>query len=136
MKLTRDIVLTRWAGEWSRLKAWNRTLEVSVEISDRQCADRLGTCWPTEQRLVIYRGRTIQGELHTLLHELAHAAVPASEGHSLKWQAIYAAAIQEVTGIPVPVAGDNYRIVNFTGIAAMESWWRSSGNEFLWRLCK
>lgn len=136
MKLTREMVLRKWETEWKLLKSWNRDLSlVEVEISDREHANRLGTCWSYEQRLVVYRGDSIADELHTLLHELAHAAT-IGEKHGPIWQATYADAVREVTGVPVPRAATSYRIVNAAGKDAVKSWWHESGNEFLWRLCR
>jgi hypothetical protein len=132
--LTREQLLTKWFKEWSTLRAWKRDLfEVEVEISDKEFPCRLGTCWSHEQRLVIYRGNDIAGELDTLLHELAHAAT-IGEAHGPAWQEIYAAAILEVTRTPIPTAANNYRILCAAGKAAMRAWWERSGNAFAVKL--
>ncbi len=136
MKLTRVNVLEKWAKNWSTLKAWNRDLsEVSIEISDKSHPNRLGTCWSFEQRLVVYRGASISDELDTLLHELAHAAT-IGDHHGEAWQGVYASAVAEVTKISIPKAADNYQILCRAGKMSLQSWWTSSGNEFLWRLCR
>lgn len=136
MKLTREIVLRKWSQEWATLKAWNRDLsEVDVEISDKTFPMRLGTCWSHEQRLVIYRGNSIAAELNVLIHEFAHAAT-IGESHGPVWQAMYADAVREATGLPIPRCGANYRIVHAAGEDAVKTWWTRSGNEFLWGLCQ
>ncbi len=130
----RERVLQKWLRDWRVLVAWRRDLsEVEVEISDKEYPLRLGTCWSEEQRLVVYRGKTIAGELDTLIHELAHAAT-IGDGHGDLWQATYAAAVEEVTGIPIPGGAENYRRLCQAGKLAVASWWKTSGNEFAWRL--
>ena len=132
--ITRTEVLKKWTKDWRTLQAWCRDLsEVSVEISDKAHPHRLGTCWSHEQRLVVYKGSSITEDLDTLIHELAHAAT-IGEGHGLAWQSCYADAVQEVTGIPIPSAADNYRTLCQSGKAAVSSWWVSSGHDFLWKL--
>lgn len=132
--ITREEVLTKWFRQWHTLRAWKRDLSnVTMEVSDRQYADRLGTCWSAEQRFAVYRGRSTSGELYTVLHEMAHAAC-IEEHHGSKWQETHANAIREVTGIEIPKAASNYHTLCEAGRAAMKSWWVSSGNEFLLRL--
>jgi len=136
MKLTRKTVLEKWGADWRTLRSWNRDLsEVTVEVSDREHPNRLGTCWSHEQRLVVYKGDSIHGELDTLLHEFAHAAT-IGDGHGLAWQGVYAAAIEEVTGVPIPRAVNNYQLLCWSGKKAVKSWWVNSGHDFLWRMCK
>lgn len=136
MKLTREIVLVKWSKEWANLKAYGRDLsKVEIEISDRVCQDRLGTCWTHEQRLVIYPGKSITDDLDTLIHELAHAAT-IGDAHGELWQKTYASAIEEVTGIPIPKRAGNYHRLCQAGRQAVASWWEASGNAFLWRLCQ
>lgn len=136
MKLTRKDVLEKWAKEWRLLRAWRRDLsEVEIDISDKIHPNRLGTCWSYEQRLVIYRGSSIQEDLDTLLHELAHAAT-IGDAHGLIWQDTYASAVEEATKVATPGAGDNYHMLCRAGRAAVSSWWIFSGNDFLWRLCQ
>ncbi len=136
--ITRTDVLMRWFRQWANLRAWKRDLsEVKVEVSDRWYPDRLGTCWTLEQRIAVYRSSersfNAANELHTLLHELAHAAT-ILEHHGPKWQECYSAAILEVTRIAIPRAASSYRILNTAGRAAMKSWWTSSGNDSLLRV--
>ncbi len=132
--ITRRDVLLKWAKEWTTLKAWHRDLsEVEIEISNHQFPDRLGTCWPVQQRIKIYRAPMITDELDTLIHEMAHA-VMIYDGHGEMWQGCYSAAIKEVTGITIPQVADNYHILCEAGRAAVASWWTRSGHEFLWKL--
>lgn len=132
--ITRHNVLTKWAADWRKLSAWKRDLSlVEVEISNQAFPHRAGTCWSYEQRLVVYRGESIHGELYTLLHEFAHAAT-IGDGHGSLWQAVHADAIHEVTRIPIPSAADNYRILCEAGRDAVASWWKTSGNEMLWKM--
>jgi hypothetical protein len=134
--ITRTQVLQKWTNEWRTLKAWCRDLsEVEITISDKQHPNRLGTCWSHEQRMVVYKGASIQEDLDTIIHELAHAAT-IGDNHGVVWQGVYAGAIEEITAIPIPRAADNYRILCRAGQAAVTSWWVSSGNDFLWRLCR
>lgn len=132
--ITRAQGLQSWAARWRVLKAWRRDLSlVRVEISDESHMRRLGTCWSHEQRLVIYRGPSFVDELATLLHELAHAATIGA-AHDERWQQVYAAAVTEVTGIAVTPVAYNYRVLDRAGEDAMRLWWRTSGNDRLWRL--
>lgn len=136
--ITREQVLTKWLGHWRQLKAWRANLDhVSVEISERWHPHRLGTCWPKTGRITIYRANRnsfdAATELDTLIHELAHAAC-VNEHHGVVWQETYSRAILEVTGISIPRCAANYRDLVLAGQAAVASWWKSSGNEFLFKL--
>lgn len=134
--ITREQGLLSWAARWRTLKAWRRDLsEVKVEISDRVYANRLGTCWSLEQRLVVYRGESFIDELGTLVHELGHAATIGAD-HDERWQETYAAAVTEITGITVVPAAYNYRTLNMAAKDAMRLWWRASGNATLWNLAR
>jgi hypothetical protein len=134
--ITRTTGLNTWASRWRTLKAWRRDLsEVKVEISDRAHNNRLGTCWAYQQRLVIYRGESFVDELGTLVHELAHAAVIGA-AHDERWQETFAAAVTEITGIGVVPLAYNYRVLNMAAKDAMRLWWRTSGNESIWRLAR
>lgn len=136
MSITREQGLRTWADRWVKLRAWRRDLSnVKIEISDRAFPNRLGSCWTYEQRLVVYKGETFVDELGTLLHELAHAAAIDAQ-HSERWQTIFAAAVSEVTGLAVIPASYNYRILNMAAKDALRTWWRTSGNEFIWRLAR
>lgn len=134
--LTRREILTFWFSKWATLSAWQRDLTpVAVEVSDRFNDSRLGTCWPMQQRITVYRAVqapkvALASELDTILHEMAHAAT-IDEHHSAKWQAVYSRAVTEVTRIPIPVMANNYHILCQAGKQAVASWWRSSGNEAL-----
>lgn len=132
--ITREQGLLTWASRWRTLRAWRRDLsEVRVEISDRVHANRLGTCWPHAQRLVVYRGNAFVEELATLLHELAHAATIDAR-HSEVWQRVFSDAVSEVTGIAVTPVAYNFRVLNSAAKDAFATWWRTSGNDRLWRL--
>ncbi len=137
--LTRREVLNKWAKEWFTLKAWKRDLSnVEITISDENNQSVLGTCWPLEQSITIYRAveppkLDLPTELDTLIHELAHAAT-IEEGHSHVWQATYSRAIVEVTKICIPLVADKYRTVGRAGRQAVKTWWNRSGNEFLVKL--
>lgn len=137
--ITRANVLHSWHHRWSNLRAWKRDLSpVSVTVSDVRHPARLGTCWTREQRITVYRAVdaprfNAASELYTLLHELAHAA-EIEEHHGLGWQRTHADAIREVTGIGIPSAANNYRVLVEAGREAVASWWRSSGNEFLLKM--
>jgi hypothetical protein len=132
--ITREQGLRTWASRWVTLRAWRRDLsETKIEISDKQHADRLGTCWPLQQRLVIYRGVSFVDELGTLIHELAHAAT-IEAAHDQRWQSTFAAAVTEVTGITVVPVAYNFRTLSMAAKDALRLWWRASGNETIWRL--
>lgn len=132
--ITREQGIHSWASKWHALRAWRRDLsDVKVTVSDRAFPDRLGTCWPTQQRVVVYKGASFVDELGTLLHELAHAAT-IDQQHSPAWQATFAAAVTEVTGIAVTPSAYNYRVLNMAAKDAFRTWWHASGNDRLWRL--
>lgn len=137
--ITREDVLRRWFGQWSRLKAWRKDLSgVDLLISDEFKHSMLGTCNVLAQRVTIYRCNQVSfnaaSELDTLLHELAHAACTIDHHHGVTWQRVYSEAVREVTGIAIPRAAANYMTLCRSGKAAVASWWRSSGNDALVRL--
>lgn len=124
---------------WRNLRAWRRPLEeVKVTFRPRPPhQNRLGTCWTVERRITLYLDPQddVVCSLATALHEFAHAAAPADEGHGDRWRRLYAAAVEEVTGIAVALEdGHRYREVTYTVRDALAVWWRVSGNEFAWRL--
>jgi hypothetical protein len=134
VSVTRAQGLLRWADAWRNLRAWRRDLSlVEVVISDRAHPRRLGSCWDFQQRLVVYRGDSFAEELATVLHELAHAACIGGE-HGEQWQATYAAAVTEVTGLPVVTCAEDYQVLCMSARDAVKAWWVSSGNDFAWRL--
>lgn len=135
--VTREQGLRRWFSEWQNLKAWRRSLsEVTLEISDRVHPRRLGTCWTLEQRIVIYgHDADMPGELNTLIHEMAHAA-EIEDHHGVKWQECYSRAILEITKTAIPRVAANYEILNRAGKAAVRAWWKSSGNDMIWKMVR
>lgn len=127
-----------WADRWRDLKAWGRTLE-EVTIELRQRSEGVGrystgVCYPTLRRIVVTAGSDVPQALATILHELAHAAAPGDEGHGDRWQAIFAAAVLEVTGIRLVHPVDNYRLMQRQAIGACRAWWRRSGNDVLFKM--
>jgi len=134
--ITREQGLRSWASRWRTLKAWRRDLsEVTIDIKATQRKDRLGTCWPIRQHIVIYLGESFGDELGTLLHELAHAATIGAD-HDERWQSTFAAAVSEVTGLAVTPVAYNYRVLNMAAKDALRTWWRVSGNEAIWKLAR
>ncbi len=134
--ITRTQGLLTWASRWRLLKAWRRDLsEVKIEISDRNHSRRLGTCWSHQQRLIVYKGDSFIDELGTLVHELGHAATIGA-AHDERWQDVYSGAVSEITGISVCPAAYNYEVLNMAAKDAMRVWWKTSGNEALWRLAR
>jgi hypothetical protein len=134
--MTRAQGLKSWADSWRTLRAWRRDLsEVEIKISSRVNATRLGTCWPHEQRIVIYQGESFIDELGTLLHELAHAAT-IEHAHGERWQETFASAVTEVTSIVVGPVAYNYRVLNQAAKDALKSWWWHSGNADRWELAQ
>jgi hypothetical protein len=132
--ITREQGLRSWASRWRTLRAWKRDLsEVTIDIKATQRKDRLGTCWPLKQHIVIYLGEAFIGELGTLIHELAHAATIGAH-HDEPWQTVYAAAVTEVTGIAVVPVAYNYEVLNMAAKDALRTWWRTSGNATIWKL--
>lgn len=129
--MNRDTIIHTWLNRWRNLRAWGRTLdELTIDLIPVEHRSRLGTCWPTQQRVRLYYQPKIIDVLKTGLHEMAHAAVPASEGHGIAWQNMYAAATAEVTGIAVVAAADSYQIVDDACADALRLWWKRSGNAF------
>jgi hypothetical protein len=134
--VTRAEAIERWAANWRTLRAWRRDLsEVKVSVSNKIHSNRLGTCWPREQRIVIYQGESFIDELGTLLHELAHAAT-IDQRHGERWQETFAAAVTEVTSIVVGPLAYNYRVLNIAAKDALKAWWWHSGNADRWELAK
>lgn len=83
--------------------------------------------------MIVYNAGSIVEDLATVLHEMAHASA-MEQGHTEAWQATFAAAIKEVTGIPIPAYADSNLLLDRAGAAAIGSWWASSGNAFVWSL--
>lgn len=134
--ITREQGLRSWAARWRTLRAWRRDLEaVTIDIKATQRKDRLGTCWPVRQHIVIYLGESFVDELGTLLHELAHAATIGAN-HDEHWQSTFAAAVSEVTGLSVTPVAYNYRVLNMAAKDALRTWWRTSGNATIWNLAR
>lgn len=133
MITARDVVL-RHVREWRNLRAWGRSLDnVEIEFSSRKTTRRAGTCWTTEQRVVIYTAHAIPDMLATGLHELAHA-VEMLDHHGPAWQARFAAAVIEVTGCGMPRAADDFAVLDRAAEDLVRDWWDRSGNGFAARL--
>lgn len=131
-----DVVKT-WVNRWRHLRAWGRSLElVDVTVSEREHPRRAGTCWTREQRITLYHQDRLTDVLTTALHEYAHA-VEITAHHGLAWQARYAAAVGEVTGIVIPggIDGD-YKIIDCAARDAVRAWWHRSGNAMAMKLLK
>jgi hypothetical protein len=132
-----DLTVVRtWAERWRSLRAWGRPLdEVTITVKRRPNGGITGTglARPVKRQVIVRVGSSLVDGLVTVLHELAHVAVPAQEHHGDRWQAAYAAAVEEVTGIPVAYGGEKADL-DYAAHLALRSWWRSSGNEFLWKL--
>jgi Protein of unknown function (DUF2786) len=132
--MTRAQGIKIWSDRWRFLKAWRRDLlNVTIEVSNRVNVNRLGTCWPLEQRIIIYQGASFIAELGTLLHELAHTAA-IQHAHDERWQETFAIAVTEVTSIVVVPVAYNYRVLNEAAKDALECWWLASGNAERWRV--
>lgn len=132
--ITRQQGVLTWAARWATLRAWGRDLShVQVVVSPREYSSRLGTCWQMEHRLVVYAGQDMPGTLATLLHEYAHSAT-IGEDHGPAWQAVFASALTEVTGIEVVPCADRFEDINDAAKRAVRAWWRASGNALAWSL--
>jgi len=125
-----------WAERWRGLKAWGRPLEeVTVEFRQRHAGNyATGLAFPTLRRIVVTAPDMTRG-LTTLLHELAHVAVPGNEHHGTKWREAFVGAVTEVTGVYVTPVG-SLRVLGDGVRAAVASWWKTSGNEFAWGLVR
>lgn len=119
-------------NRWRNLRAWGRSLDqVKIEVSSREFPKRAGTCWPAEQRIVVYHQPGIVGlvgMLKTGLHELAHT-VEGADGHGHKWQKVYARAVTEVTGHYLGWGVEPHIKLDENCYRAMLKWWRASGAE-------
>jgi hypothetical protein len=128
--VTRTEEIIMWFQRWATLRAWRQDLsDVAVKVSDRIHDNRLGTAWPRQRKIAIYRHPSFTDELDTLVHELAHIAT--THEHDERWQTTYAAAITEITNIDVTPVAYNYRILSRAGCDTLKAWWRMSGNEQL-----
>lgn len=135
MKRTEAVKI--FAEQWRHLKAWGRPLlEVFIKYEDYKRGN-YGICYPVERRCVIRVRADIPDSLDTVLHELAHAAVPAQEHHGAWWRKVYAQAVEEVTGRAIPAAdSDDYCAVRALGTEALRAWWKEKGFDRIWALAK
>lgn len=119
-------------NKWRNLRAWGRSLDnVKLEVSKRSYPKRAGTCWPEQQRVVVYHQPDLVGlvgMLKTGVHEFAHA-VETTDGHGNKWQKRYAAAIHEITGNYIGWGFEPHQKLDENCYRAMLKWWRASGAE-------
>ncbi len=134
-----------WAEKWRALRAWGRPLvEVDVTVRLRQGTCSTGMTWPLLREVVVRAGHDLPDALATVLHEYAHAAVPATEGHGEWWARRYAAAVIEVTGRPMPdtlAREDEKReqhdsLIDYVARDALRAWWREAGWDRIWALAK
>lgn len=131
-------ILETWARDWRRLRAWRRPLdELEIKIVGRQNhaepgkggAASTGRCSVIRRRVVVRAGSDLPDALATILHEYAHAAVPADVGHGPAWAERFADAVREVTGIAIVPDGKRVE-VDRAATEAVRVWWKASGNEF------
>lgn len=133
--MTQQDAVRSWAERWRSLKAWGRVLDVKLDVRERHQGNySTGYCRPAMQEVCVTAGSDIAEALKVVLHEYAHAAVRGDEYHGPGWQACFARAVEEVTGLVVVDGAHNYRDMNAAALDAMRTWWRRSGNEFAWRL--
>lgn len=125
--------ISTWAERWRNLRAYEgRVLQSLVTIRNVFFPERWGTAWSHRNEIAVYRSDRFSNDLDTIIHEFAHLA--RSVHHEADWQECYADAIREVTGIPIPRQANNYEMLVRAGREAMASWWKTSGNAFLWHL--
>ncbi len=132
---TRDQIVRSHLERWRALKAWGRSISnVKIEVSPRAHAQRAGTCWSHQQRLVVYQQADICEMLSCGLHEMAHA-VEIADHHGVAWQRRFAWAVGEATGYAVASGcEDDYHIMDRAAADAVRRWWRGSGHEFAAKL--
>ena len=129
-------IVQKYVDAWRNLRAWGRSLDnVDVCISNRTCSTVGGWCKTYQQAIMIYQG-PLHWMLLTVLHEYAHA-VEISDHHDTAWQARFAAAVTEVTGVRV-VGGceDDYNVLNSAAEDAIKKWWPRTADAFAAKLLK
>ena len=128
-------IVRTWAERWRSLRAWRRPLdEVALEIVPWN-GGPLGKARPGTREVVVRVGADVVDALGTVLHELAHVAVPGGEAHGPAWRERYLVAVEEVTGRPL-ADPSTAELLDRAAVAALRGWWRASGNEMLARLLK
>lgn len=143
MSITEKQAVTVWADRWRTLKAWGRPLDDwKVNVRMRHKGDySTGRCWFHGKRITVTASVDIVDSLGTVLHEFAHAArtrradrLDVEAHHDVEWQGIYAAAVLEVTEQHIPVAVIDYKLMDEAADIAINTWWKSSGHAFAWKL--
>lgn len=115
--------------KWRNLRAWGRSLDdLNLIVHAREYSKRAGTCWPEQQKVIVYNQsgmRGLVGMLKTGLHEFAHA-IETKDGHGPRWQERYAKAVTEVTGHYVGWGWEKFNTVDEHCYRAMLKWWQSN----------
>lgn len=138
--VTRKEAIKHWAEQWRTLKTWPCSLaDITVDVRHSSKHHSTGRAFYMERRIVVTAGENMPDSLGTILHEYAHASRVRRVDrewthHDDAWQAIYTAAVYEVTGIVVPPAFSDFRDLDKAARDAMASWWKNSGNEFAYKL--
>lgn len=96
--MNRTDVLKSWADQWRTLRAWGRNLEEVTFTFKPHRRGPLGSACSVTRDAEIRETHDLADDLATILHELAHLAVPGCEQHGTRWRVAFSAAVKEVTG--------------------------------------
>jgi hypothetical protein len=103
--ITKTDILKKWAAQWIQLKAWGRPLEEATFTFEPYKSGRLGCAWVTRRAIEIRETGSLQRDLATVIHELAHLAAPGSEHHGDKWRAVFCRGAHEALGVAISDTG-------------------------------
>lgn len=119
-------ILRGYIERWKALAAWGGALDgVRVRLGTPD-HDWLGTCRPAARLVNLHpRCEDLAEDLGTILHEYAHAACPDGEGHGERWREMFAWAVEEVVGRPVPGAAEaDMDALDRLAVEAIRGWLR------------
>jgi hypothetical protein len=91
-------VISHWAYNWRNLAAWGAQLPATFKIVPHKGQQRLGRADCLKRTAEILVTGELAEDLATVLHELAHLAVPNYVQHEEPWREMFVAAVAEACG--------------------------------------
>lgn len=124
--ITKTDILKKWANAWINLTTWGRPLtEASFAFKPYE-KGRLGCAWTIRREIEIRETGKLACDLATVLHELAHLAVPGADRHSDRWRVAFCRGAQEATGIAISDTG-SIHMLDRQAESACQAWLVRSG---------
>jgi hypothetical protein len=113
-----------YAERWRTLLAWGAHLPMVFKVETHKGQRVLGWARPGTCATVIRCTGRLARDLTTVLHEMAHLAVPNSEGHGERWRTMFVRAAAEAFRSDVDMfdIDMNYHDIDQQVIDAAETW--------------